>query len=147
MWGWVECFYYNHVYLSWCHLVDDDMWWCLMSGPGYWWEMKLAREGLGRSLDCWYFLARDSQDKWVVSVDIVTGRLMVIKLDCSTLIGGAPALLRSHWSRASLVMLAPAVLCHKEPARRIQSPLLGALERKIPPTRGILLAPRWFFMS
>ena len=26
----------------------------------------------------------------------------------------------------------PAVLCHKEPARRIQSPLLGALDRKIP---------------
>ena len=43
----------------------------------------------------------------------------------STLIGRAPTLLRSHWSRASLVMLAPAVLCHKEPARRIQSPLLG----------------------
>ena len=39
----------------------------------------------------------------------------------------------------------PALLCHKEPA--FQSPLLGALERKIPPTRGILLAPRWFFMS
>ena len=29
-------------------------------------------------------------------------------------------------------LLAPALLCHKEPARRIQSPLLGALERKIP---------------
>ena len=28
----------------------------------------------------------------------------------------------------------PAILCHKEPARRIQSPLLGALER-------------WFFMA
>ena len=27
----------------------------------------------------------------------------------------------------------PALLCHKEPARRIQSPLLGA--------------PRWFFMA
>ena len=26
----------------------------------------------------------------------------------------------------------PVLLCHKEPARRIQSPLLGALERKIP---------------
>ena len=33
----------------------------------------------------------------------------------------------------------PALLCHKEPARRILSPLLGALERKIP--------PRWFFMA
>ena len=30
----------------------------------------------------------------------------------------------------------PALLCHEEPARRIQSPLLGAL-----------LAPRWFFMA
>ena len=39
------------------------------------------------------------------------------------------------------------VLCHKEPARHIQSPLLGALERKKPPTRGFLLAPRWFFMA
>ena len=35
----------------------------------------------------------------------------------STLIGPAPTLLPSHWSRASLVMLAPAVLCHKEPAQ------------------------------
>ena len=49
----------------------------------------------------------------------------------STIIGRGP-LLCSHWSRPSLVMLAPAVLCHKEPARRIQS-LQG----------GILLAPRW----
>ena len=31
----------------------------------------------------------------------------------------------------------PPLLCHKEPARRIQSPLLG----------GFLLAPRWFFMA
>ena len=36
---------------------------------------------------------------------------------------------------------------HKEPARRIQSRLLGALERKIPPLEGILLASRWFFMA
>ena len=35
--------------------------------------------------------------------------------DWSTLIGRGHTLLRSHWSRASLVMLAPAVLCHKEP--------------------------------
>ena len=47
----------------------------------------------------------------------------------------------------ALSVATPAILCHKEPARRIQSPLLGALERKIPPTRGILLAPRWFFMA
>ena len=32
----------------------------------------------------------------------------------------------------------PALLCHKEPARLIQSPLLGALERK---------APRLFFIT
>ena len=35
-----------------------------------------------------------------------------------------------------LGVVPPATLCHKEPARRIQNPLLGALERKIPPTRG-----------
>ena len=35
----------------------------------------------------------------------------------SPLIGRGPTLLRSHWSRSSLVVLAPAVLCHKEPAR------------------------------
>ena len=34
----------------------------------------------------------------------------------------------------------PALSCHKEPACRIQSTLLGTLG-------GILLAPRWFFMS
>ena len=55
----------------------------------------------------------------------------------------------SHWSRnvqawLSLVetfkmlkyfhsVATPALLCHKEPARRIQSPLLGT--------------PRWFFMA
>ena len=33
----------------------------------------------------------------------------------------------------------PALLCHKEPACRIQSPLLGGLERKIP--------LGWFFMA
>ena len=40
----------------------------------------------------------------------------------STLIARAPTLLRSHWSRASLVLLAPAVLCHKEPARASKAP-------------------------
>ena len=39
----------------------------------------------------------------------------------STLIGRAPALLRSHWSRASIVMLAPAILCHTEPVRSKQN--------------------------
>ena len=51
--------------------------------------------------------------------------------DWSTLIGRGPTLLRSHWSRASLEMLAPAILCHKESAPIIQSPLLGS----------------WFFMA
>ena len=53
--------------------------------------------------------------------------------DWSTLIGRGPSLPRSHWSGASQVMLAPAILCHKEPACSIQSPLLVTLERKIPP--------------
>ena len=64
----------------------------------------------------------------------------------STLIGRGLTLLRCHWSKAFLVLLAPAVLCHKEPASRNQSPQLGALERKIPrllfalarPSRGVL---------
>ena len=37
-----------------------------------------------------------------------------------------------HLEDRSEELLAPALLCHKEPARRIQSPLLRALERKIP---------------
>ena len=37
--------------------------------------------------------------------------------DWSTLIGRGMSRLVSHWSRASPVMLAPAILCHKEPAR------------------------------
>ena len=44
-------------------------------------------------------------------------------------------------------MLVPAFLSYKEPDPRIQSFLVGALERKIPPLGGILLAPRWFFMA
>ena len=40
---------------------------------------------------------------------------VVLVADCPALIGRAPTLLRSHWSRASLVMLAPATLSHKEP--------------------------------
>ena len=38
----------------------------------------------------------------------------------------------------------PALLCLKESARRIQSPVLGVLERTL---GGILLAPRWFFLA
>ena len=49
-------------------------------------------------------------------------REKVLKAVWSTLIGRALTLLRSHWSRASLVMLAPAVLCYKEPARDSKPP-------------------------
>ena len=65
----------------------------------------------------------------------------------STLIGRGSTRLGSHWSRWFIVLLRQCLLCHKEPAPRIQSPLLGALERKKPPTRGFLRAPRWFFMA
>ena len=41
--------------------------------------------------------------------------------------------LGSHWSRAFLEMLAPAILCHKEPAR---SHLVGGFG-----------CPSWFFMA
>ena len=67
------------------------------------------------------------------------------------------SVVHSHWSRLNeaqlslvesfIVLRRQCLLCHKEPAPRIQSPLLGALERKKPPTRGFLLAPRWFFMA
>ena len=43
----------------------------------------------------------------------------------STLIGRAPTLLRSHLSRAFPVMLAPAVLCHKEPTRASKAIQVG----------------------
>ena len=43
----------------------------------------------------------------------------------STLIGRGMSRLVSNWSRASLVMLAPAVLCHKEPARASKAPTRG----------------------
>ena len=50
----------------------------------------------------------------------------------STLIGRAPTLLRSHWSRASLSSDAGASsLMPKRTSSDIQSPLLGSLERKI----------------
>ena len=41
----------------------------------------------------------------------------------STLIGRGISKLGSHWSRD---VATPALLCHKEPAQGIQSPLLGA---------------------
>ena len=62
---------------------------------------------------------------------------------------GQTSLLHSHWSRnvkarlslveSFIVLMMPALLCHKEPARRIQSALWNA--------QYILLAPRWFFMA
>ena len=46
----------------------------------------------------------------------------LLKADWSTLIGRGMSRLGSHWSRASLVMLAPAILYHKEPARASKAP-------------------------
>ena len=48
------------------------------------------------------------------------------------MVGKYTRLVHLHVEDTSEELLAPALLCHKEPARRIQSPLLGALERKIP---------------
>ena len=39
------------------------------------------------------------------------------------------SLVHSHWSRASLVMLVPAILCHKEPARASKDSWLPCTER------------------
>ena len=87
------------------------------------------------------------------------GWLYVISPDRSLMIlitrqtpSPATSLVHSHWSRnveARLSLVesnaAPALLCHKEPARRIQSPLLGALERKIPCSSLVLygIRDRW----
>ena len=51
----------------------------------------------------------------------------------STLIGRDPTSLDSLLVESFRMLLPPAILCHKEPACRIQiqSPLLGALERKL----------------
>ena len=48
---------------------------------------------------------------WPLSDGLQTGSLPPA---WSTLIGRGMSKLGSHWSRASLVMLAPAILCHKE---------------------------------
>ena len=45
-----------------------------------------------------------------------------LRSEWSTLIGRGISRLGSHWSR---VMLAPALLCHKEPTRRVPKPLVG----------------------
>ena len=54
-------------------------------------------------------------------IDVLTntiGRTVIaLKAAWSTLIGRGMSRPGSHWSRASLVMLATAILCHKEPAR------------------------------
>ena len=66
--------------------------------------------------------------------------------DWSSFIGRAPIILRSHWSRASLVMLAPVILCHKEPDNHIQSPLpLVAMKNQQGAVGGIG-SPSWFFI-
>ena len=87
------------------------------------------------------------QTRPLLSTDLDTvllAPLTTLKSAWSTLIGRGMSRLVSHWSR---YVAPPALLCHKEPARRIQSPLLGASERKIRPLGGILLPPRWFFMA
>ena len=61
----------------------------------------------------------------------------------STLIGRGMSRLGSHWSRASRVVLSPAILCHKEPARAPNHPTRGFGTENTP----ISFAPRWFFMS
>ena len=84
---------------------------------------------------CEYYYSVIAEMRWGEG-EIYPGFSLVELLHYCSLIGGE---LHSDAT--------PALLCHKEPARRIQSPLLGALERKIPPLGGILLAPRWFFMA
>ena len=49
-------------------------------------------------------------------------KYIVLIADWSTLIGRGISRLGSHWSR---VLLAPALLCHKEPARIKQNTPLG----------------------
>ena len=57
----------------------------------------------------------------------------------STLIGRGMSRLGSHWSR---VMLSPALLCHKEPARRIQSVFCLLLAGSLWPSRPMRAEPR-----
>ena len=59
-----------------------------------------------------------------------------IRSQWSSLIGSDQCVVHSHWSRLNearlslvqslIVLLRQCLLCHKEPARRIQSPLQGA---------------------
>ena len=59
-------------------------------------------------------------------INIRSGRASV----WSTLIGPAMSRIGSHWSRASLVILAAKISCNKEPSCLIQSPLLEALDAR-----------------
>ena len=90
------------------------------------------------------FVPRIQAQLTLSQIMLIHSEPVVLSTGFSTLVGQGMSRLGSHWSRD---VATPALLCHKEPARRIQSPLLGALERKIPPLGGILLAPRWFFMA
>ena len=67
----------------------------------------------------------DERRKGLVRWLTITTSHPVIKAVWSTLIGRDLTLLRSHWPRASPVMLAPAILCHKEPSRVSKAPYFG----------------------
>ena len=73
----------------------------------------------------------------VLSGPVLTGQVHVRCVEesdkvWSTLIGRGMSRLVSHWSRASPVMLAPAILCHKEPARASKAPYQGLWNAKYP---------------
>ena len=63
------------------------------------------------------------------NTDLSSCRVLLVEIlvISKLLIGQTPTLLRSHWSRASkcwnifLVLLTPALLCHKEPSRSKQN--------------------------
>ena len=72
----------------------------------------------------------DERRKGLVRWLTITTSHPVIKAVWSTLIGRDPTLLRFHWSRASRVMLVPAILCHKEPARASKAPIRNSNSSK-----------------
>ena len=71
--------------------------------------------GLSRSSDGVCFLSSDGG--WHGASQRHNPGVRVSAADWSTLIGRGPILLCSHWSRASPVILAQAILWHKQPAR------------------------------